>query len=85
MIRIQWIKLNPGASKDEGSYYRSMEGRFHINPTFRGRTWPDSYKITDNMSKSDKGNWPVSYHNDSIRECQAWANRRVEKEIENEI
>ena len=45
----KWTRTNPGASRDEGSYYVSKDGRFEISPNFRHTTTPDSYTLHDNV------------------------------------
>ena len=82
---MKWIRLNPGAPREEGSYYRSEEGRFRIEPNFRGRSWPDSYSLFDTHSKESNYGNVRKDTSDSIRELKAVAERRVAEEVARDI
>ena len=65
---LAWVRENPGAQRDEGSYYKSACGRFSISPRFRHTIYPDSYSLRDNVAKTD-----CVY--DTIRDCKERAAR----------
>lgn len=79
--KIKWIRENPGAPREDGSYYHSAEGRFEISPTFRGRSWPDGYVLSDTHGHERYG-YPLNLKDDSIRSLKVEAERRVIRENE---
>lgn len=76
-MNVRWIKTNPGASRDEGSYLRSAEGRFNISPRFRHTIYPSHYEIRDRLTGKESSG-------DTIRELKLWANDTVAAELEKE-
>ncbi len=82
-MKIKWIRLNPGASADDGNYSRSLEGRFDISPRFRHTIYPDSYQIVDYLKKDASGKSIVKCCN-RITDCKNWAEEIVFNEINKE-
>jgi hypothetical protein len=79
-MKIHWINMVREETQHDPSargYYRSVEGRFGIHPTYRHTVYPDAFVVTDRI-KGDQSS------NDTIGECKAWALARIEREISEE-
>jgi hypothetical protein len=72
------VHENPGATRDEGGYYRSMEGRFDIAPEHIGRCYPQQYRVHDRLKAAH-----TAY--DTIRQCKEWAAYRLAAERKQEV
>jgi hypothetical protein len=69
----KWVRENPGAPRDEGSYYHSADLRFEISPSFRHTTTPDSYVLFDRADGS-------TTRRDGIRDLKRLAALRVARD-----
>lgn len=67
---VRWVNGNPGNDPSERGYWESAEGRFYIGPNFRHTVYPDSYTVTDRITKKEG-------HYDTVRECKEWAENVV--------
>jgi len=73
-VNIKWFRES---LPEEDPFYRSIEGRFSIDPAYFGRTTPQGFYLRDNMKPENKCggvDW-------GINELKKKANKIVEEEL----